>query len=48
MYRVKPIFLLVLGVAIGTILGVALVMHDAATGGGTYVPKYEHCSNATR
>lgn len=43
MYRVHPAFLLVLGIAIGLIGGIMIVRHDAFNGGGTYVPKYEHC-----
>jgi hypothetical protein len=43
MYKVHPVFLLLLGIAIGTLLGILIAIYDASKGGGTYVPKYEHC-----
>ena len=45
MYKVHPAFLLILGLAVGLLGGIFIVRHDALTGGGTYIPKYEPCQS---
>ncbi len=40
---VRPIFVLLLGVVIGLVIGAAMPMIDAYKGGGYFVPAYQKC-----